>query len=129
MTENEKILITTMRKQGKSYRQIETKTGIKLNSIKTFCKRNHLGEGFIPIPVCEQCGAELTFTKGKKKRRFCSDKCRMDWWNTHPECIKRKAVYDFICACCKQPFSAYGNKNRKYCSHKCYIENRYGGTK
>ena len=38
----------------------------------------------------------------------------------------RKAVYHFVCACCGEPFTAYGNENRKYCSHSCYIAGRFG---
>lgn len=65
---------------------------------------------------------------GRKEKRFCSDKCRNKWWNTHLDKVNRRANYDFVCAYCKKPFISYGNKNRKYCSHECYIADRFGGN-
>ena len=64
---------------------------------------------------------------GRKKKRFCSDSCRMKWWNSHMDKVKRKAIYEFTCLHCGRTFTAYGNSGRKYCSHDCYIEERFGG--
>lgn len=66
-------------------------------------------------------------TAGRKEKKFCSDRCRMKWWNSHLDQVQRKANYDFVCPVCKKPFTVYGNANRKYCSHECYIEDRFGG--
>jgi len=33
--------------------------------------------------TCLKCGVEIKSIKGKKKKRFCSDRCRWDWWNNH----------------------------------------------
>lgn len=33
--------------------------------------------------TCLNCGIEIRSIKGKKKKRFCSDRCRWDWWNNH----------------------------------------------
>lgn len=60
-----------------------------------------------------------------KEKIFCSDNCRMKWWNSHQELVNRKAEYVFVCRNCGKLFTAYGNKERKYCSHSCYIEHRY----
>lgn len=60
-----------------------------------------------------------------KEKIFCSDSCRMKWWNSHQELVDRKAEYDFVRRNCGRLFTAYGNKERKYCSHRCYIEHRY----
>lgn len=76
---------------------------------------------------CLSCGVTLVILPGRKRKKFCSDACRMKWWNSHKYLIKKKAVYEFTCAYCKKPFTAYGNAGRKYCSHKCYIEDRFGG--
>ena len=65
----------------------------------------------------------------RKKKKFCSDACRMSWWNKNLDKVNRKAVYEFICPHCQQPFTAYGNAGRKYCSHACYIADRFGGEK
>ncbi len=76
--------------------------------------------------TCPECGAAVEQHPGRKRRRFCSDACRRAWWNAHPEMVRRRAVYEFECACCGQPFTAYGNAGRKYCSHACYIADRFG---
>jgi endogenous inhibitor of DNA gyrase (YacG/DUF329 family) len=40
---------------------------------------------------CKQCGIEIRLIKGKKKKQFCSDRCRWDWWNNHIKETKHKA--------------------------------------
>ena len=79
--------------------------------------------------LCEYCGKDVKQLPGRKLKRFCSDKCRMAWWNQHQENVNRKANYDYVCAYCGKAFTAYGNANRKYCSHECYIEDRFGGAR
>lgn len=87
-----------------------------------------------PAPIdgevhhCLCCGKEVVQPRGRKEKKFCSDKCRNKWWNSNLDKVNRKANYEFICPHCKKLFSAYGNKNRKYCSHACYIEDRFGGA-
>lgn len=78
------------------------------------------------VTTCKACGKPIVQRAGIKELKFCSGTCRQSWWNSHPEMVNRKAVYEFTCACCGKPFSAYGNAHRKYCSHACYIEGRYG---
>jgi endogenous inhibitor of DNA gyrase (YacG/DUF329 family) len=43
------------------------------------------------LGTCLKCGGEIKSIKGKKKRRFCSDRCRWDWWNNHIKEEKRKS--------------------------------------
>ncbi|WP_460001212.1 helix-turn-helix domain-containing protein [Paradesulfitobacterium aromaticivorans] len=126
MTYQQKETIKQMRSEGFSYSKIADKLGISENTVKSFCRRNNLGG----IGVCNasqddgirccQCGMPLTYTVGVKQKRFCSDRCRMAWWNTHPEAVRRKAFYPFTCAHCGTAFESYGNKRRKYCSRACY---------
>ena len=66
-------------------------------------------------------------TPGAKRKMFCSDACRVAWWNCHKDLVTRKAVYMIPCAGCGKVFKSYGNRNRKYCSHGCYINARFGG--
>jgi len=73
------------------------------------------------IDFHKTCGKRLEHTPGKRKKQYCSDGCRMDWWNAHQDEVKRKAFYQFTCVCCGKSFSAYGNAKRSYCSHECYI--------
>ena len=62
-----------------------------------------------------------------RPKKFCSDKCRREWWKGHPERINRKesAMYPAVCVRCGKEFLSYGNRKRKYCSHDCYIKARF----
>ena len=48
------------------------------------------------IPICPQCGKTVIQRTGHKKK-FCSDRCRMDYWNSHQERVSRKAYYSPVC--------------------------------
>ena len=136
MTDRQKDRIRQMRADGCGYRKIAQKLGISENTVKSFCQRKGLGAEKIKMAVpsadgdkgiCPCCGAEVKQNPGRKAKRFCSDKCRNKWWNSHLDPVERKAHYEFVCACCKKPFTAYGNAGRKYCSHACYVADRFGG--
>lgn len=126
MTNLQKEKIRQLRGDGFSYSKIATTLGISENTVKSFCRRNDLsGVGRVKATqadgvFCCQCGMQLTHTVGAKQKRFCSDNCRMSWWNTHPEAVSRKAIYSFTCLHCGDVFKSYGNKERKYCSSACY---------
>ena len=126
MTAKQEMQIQSMRMQGIGYRTIGKTLGISDNTVRSFCRRKELGKPNKATIMCKQCGKPIKITPKQKPRKFCSDACRTVWWNSHPECIKRKAVYEFTCACCGKSFTAYGNKNRKYCNHECYIADRFG---
>lgn len=118
--------IHRLRVEGFSYAKISALTGISENTIKSYCRRNDLGSVATEIPdtpvgsFCRQCGSLLTQTKGAKPKRFCSDKCRMTWWNSHPEAVNHKLVRQITCQSCGKTFTALGNRARKYCSRSCY---------
>ena len=65
-----------------------------------------------------------------RKRKFCCDECRREWWKQNADKINRShdAMYQCECSYCHKQFISYGNKHRKYCSHECYIKDRFGGT-
>ena len=135
MTDKQKMKIVEYRNQGRSYTEISKLMDLSINSIKTYCKRHGLGgsaaySAAVPeISRCEMCGKEIQQNPRRKRKRFCSDRCRMAWWNSHQDQVKRKANYEFTCPYCKKIFISYGNANRKYCSHSCYIEDRFGGER
>lgn len=135
MTDKEKYQITAYRDQGLSYTVISKKLGLSINTVKTYCKRHGLGgvraletANEVEVCTCENCGMPVRQNPGRKKKRFCSDKCRNAWWNSHMELVNRKANYECICANCGKSFVSYGNRECKYCSHECYIEDRFGGA-
>ena len=124
MTDRQKDRIRQMRAAGYGYMKIAQELGISENTVKSFCQRKGLSAD---KGICPCCGAEVKQNPGRKAKKFCSDKCRNKWWNSHPDQIERKARYEFVCAYCKKPFTAYGNAGRKYCCHACYVADRFGG--
>lgn len=133
MTDNQKTQIIKLRAAGNGYGKIAQALGISSNTVKSFCRRN----GVAGIRAakqaerqncCPQCGKKLIQAEKQKPRRFCSDQCRQAWWNAHPEMVKQKAVYSFVCLTCGKPFTVYGNSHRKYCSHQCYVQARFQGS-
>jgi endogenous inhibitor of DNA gyrase (YacG/DUF329 family) len=120
MTPLQKVQITEMRERGDGYGAIAAALNIAEGTVKSYCRRNLAAQPAEVSPACPQCGAALTLTPRKRLKRFCSDKCRLAWWKSHPEKLNRKAVYSFNCTVCGKPFTAYGNAHRKYCSRACY---------
>lgn len=126
MTNLQKERIAQMRGGGKSYAAIAAALGVSENTVKSYCRRNGLGADYIADQTpsegnaCANCGKPVEQRLGTKRKRFCSDKCRLAWWSAHPEAMNRKAVYSFICPTCGVVFEAYGNARRKYCSRACY---------
>ena len=137
MTKEQKEEIQKLRDSGYGYATIADALGLTKNQVSAFCRREGLagsvanGRGVLPdTNCCRCCGKRLAQTPGKKNAKFCSTSCRTRWWNAHLDLVKRRAVYEYTCAGCGRPFSAYGNSHRKYCSHECYIHARFkgGGT-
>ena len=129
MTTEQKNMVVSLRGCGKSYNEISALLGVSVNTISSYCRRVSVdgqSKDIKSVGTCKQCGKLVKSKAGHKQRQFCSDTCRLAWWNAHMEQVERKAVYTFTCACCGRAFAAYGNQHRKYCSHTCYIAGRYG---
>ena len=133
MTDEQKEQIKVLRQRGMGYIRVAQALGISENTVKSFCRRNKLTgqvkQEKLAEHFCFYCGTAVTQNPGRKEKKFCSNKCRMKWWNSHPEQVNRKAVYEFTCVHCEKPFTAYGNANRKYCSQECYIADKLGGAR
>ena len=134
MNDTQRQQIRKLREKGASYGKISQALGLSENTIKTYCRRHGLG-GVAKtnnttdedMHYCLCCGVPVPQTKGRKEKKFCSDRCRNNWWNSHLDMVNRKAQYEYECTYCKKHFTAYGNRHRKYCSHQCYIFDRFGG--
>ncbi len=87
MTSAQKTTIQQMRRHGLPYSAIATALGLSPNTIKSFCRRSDICAVGAPHEnnpnICKQCGDPLEHYPGKKKKRFCNDKCRSDWWNAN----------------------------------------------
>lgn len=122
MTVEEKRKIIDLRNDGYGYKKIAKELNLPLSSIRYICEKGMTDTEL--IGTCKNCKKEIHSIKGKKRKRFCSDKCRLDWWNSHVKEVNKKAFYTLTCKYCGNEFISYGNKKRVYCSHDCYIENK-----
>ncbi|WP_336433279.1 RNA polymerase subunit sigma-70 [Eubacterium pyruvativorans] len=128
--------MAVMRSNGYGYRAIAGKLGISPNTVKSYCRRNGLGGVAQPrrkaiqftgeITPCRNCGMEIHQVAKRKKKIFCCDKCRNEWWNNHLDLIDRRTFHTQICPTCGREFEVYGSAPRKYCSHPCYVRDRFG---
>ncbi|MBQ7463673.1 MAG: RNA polymerase subunit sigma-70 [Lachnospiraceae bacterium] len=130
MTPEQIEKIGMLRKQGFSYTKVSGILGLSVNTIKSYCQRNDIGGMKMTADpdkhFCKFCGKEVTQNPGRKEKKFCDNKCRMAYWNSHQEEMNTKAVYRYVCPHCGKQFTAYGNANRHYCSRLCYMTARYG---
>lgn len=129
LTETQKQQIKRLRECGHSFADISNTLDLSVGTVKSYCSRNNI---FSPTSyenkdLCLNCHKPIYQIKGVKKKKFCSDKCRVNWWNNHKGLVNRRssAIYKITCACCGNTFESYGNKHRKYCSTVCYFNHRF----
>ncbi len=138
MNDMQKSQIAAMRADGAGYVKIAKALSLSENTVKSFCRRNNLTDTDAAHPAlvlgndeqahfCLCCGNPVEQAAGRKEKKFCSDKCRMHWWNTHRDKVRRRNGRNIVCSCCGKTFEIHGGSGRKYCSHECYIADRFGG--
>ena len=94
MTESERTKIRELSADGFGYRRIAAMTGLSTNTVKSYLKRHGNEVAIQPDQTgceCKQCHRPIQQTPHKRKKVFCSDACRMAWWNAHPEKVQRRA--------------------------------------
>ena len=115
-----KTRIRELRSEGYGYKRIAKTLDLTLSVVRYAV--NKMSDEDLLEGRCEKCGIKIKSIKGKKRKRFCSDRCRWDWWNKHQKEVDKKAFYTHVCKWCNQEFTSYGNNRRVYCSHDCYIK-------
>ena len=120
MTDRERREIVKLRGAGRGYGSISRLLDIPLSTVKSYCIRNNVESGGRGC-VCIECGRPFGQVSGRKEKKFCSDSCRIRWWNHHTHLMQANAV----CVHCGKAF--HGRSGSKYCSHQCYIEEGFGG--
>ena len=126
MTEEQKSAIIKLRKMGTAFSSIAEQLSLSINTVKSFYRRNSITDKQSVLPTCKYCGTRLIQPHGKREKKYCSDKCRFLWWNSHRSELKKKTVRVCICSFCGESFKAYRSENRKYCCRNCYYKARYG---
>ena len=129
--------ITELRTAGLGYKRIANMLEIPVSTVKSFCYRNGLSmaestasqqtHGKVDeksASTCQECGASIEQTPGRKLKRFCSTACRMKWWHKHKDQLNHGIAHTRICAGCGGKMESYGNGARKYCGRSCYINHR-----
>ena len=138
MTESQAKQIREFRLQGIGYKAIASRVGLSRDAVRNYCK-NHALRGYaVEVTmniqeqiqqglVCRCCGKVIQQPATGRKKKFCSDTCRREWWGAHPEATQKRetSFSEKSCVYCGQPFTVYGNKTRRYCSHDCYVHDRF----
>ena len=118
-----KIKILYLRKDEKTCKEIAIELGLSVDSVTKFLQRHpdYVDEN----RICPQCGSAFKKSKGHNPKKFCSNECRMKWWNSHRDLIKHKNELDLNCQHCGKVFSSF-TPGRKFCSIHCSLAERYG---
>ncbi|WP_425057993.1 hypothetical protein SCACP_25870 [Sporomusa carbonis] len=138
MTETQAEQIREFRLKGIGYKAIASILDLSRDVVRNYCKDQGL-EGYGPVvavnkqeqmqqgSLCRCCSQTIRQPGMGRKRIFCSDQCRRQWWAAHPEDSRKKetAIYKKTCVYCGRQFTVYASKNRKYCSHECYVHDRF----
>jgi len=119
MTNQEKEQIKKLRLQGNGYGKIAQVLSIPKSTVSSFCKKmiNQTSQ-------CLECNKKLKQSKGHRQKKFCCDKCRMNYWKSHKDEINRKLDHSVKCYHCDKEFLTYKSLKRKYCSQECFIKSR-----
>ncbi|HFQ3425653.1 TPA: helix-turn-helix domain-containing protein [Streptococcus equi subsp. zooepidemicus] len=137
MNDNQRRQIWKLRSDGFGYGVIAQMLNLSLGSVKQYCRRYPELKGpgeLVKIQMdegvrlyCKNCMQKLQHFNQGRPKKFCSDKCRKVYWDTHrEEHDKDKTAYDELtCQNCGRSFLSYANPNRKFCSHSCYIQSRF----
>ena len=78
MKKQETDRIHQLRVQGVPPSVIARELGLSINTIKSFIRRNPNISGTLE---CRWCGVPVIQSPGRKQKRFCSDRCRITYWN------------------------------------------------
>lgn len=138
MTTMQEEQIRLLREQGVGYRNIGNIVHLSRDVVRNYCRTHNLNGYHDAVKknmlrmiadrnVCTYCGAPIKQKKTGRPKKFCSDKCRLRWWQQNRDQMKKNpdAMYEFHCNYCGKPFTAYGNKKRLYCCHDCYVRDRF----
>lgn len=67
-----------MRMDGYGPTRIANELGLSVNTVKSYIRRHPSPRNAV---FCLQCGRAVRQTPGRKKKKFCSNTCRSQYWN------------------------------------------------
>ena len=62
---------------GEKPSRIAAALGLSINTVKSHVRRHFS----MKTVYCKECGVSVPQNAGRKQKKFCSDKCRIAWWN------------------------------------------------
>ena len=107
--------VIKLRESKLSIREISKETGVPVTTVARWLKEAEE----ILTAVCPVCGTKITYTRGHRPKKFCSDKCCIKWWREHNE-IKAKR-YLHTCEHCGKPFKSM-KRYQRFCCRSCYLD-------
>ena len=89
-------MIRLLRESGRGYRMIAYELGLARGEVRAFCRANglagdvalskeNMGEWYAQHGRCMVCGKQLSRAGKGRRRRFCSGKCRTEYWREKHE--------------------------------------------
>ena len=118
LTAEQKSRIHELKKEGFGYKNIAKQLELPISTIKSFLLRHPASV----VSFCRCCGKPIP-QKDKRKRLFCSKKCKDKYWSIKvtksPEYLK-----GFICLECGRSFFDHHSRIRKYCSRLCFQKSK-----
>ena len=114
MNHEEKIKVIELGNQGLTIREISQITGIPTTTVNRWKNEGN------KVVVCPVCRKKFLSRKGFKGKKFCSDKCRYTWWNSHRSLMKHRSSVQTKCPHCGELFIAR-RKGQLFCCRNCYL--------
>lgn len=130
MTDNQKEQIKSLRLSGLGYKKVAQELCISVDTVKSYCRKHNLTGVMATVDnktYCRKCRKELVQPNKKKPIKFCSEQCRVKWWQANKAEVRKTIAVQITCKLCGKEVLAYTHEYRKYCSHQCYIADRFKG--
>ena len=125
-----------LREKGMSLRKTAAMTGLTKDIVRNISRKidaaaddDTLEDRIRDGQACAYCGGDMEQHGGSgRPRRFCSERCRRQYWRLHRPEQKRKEDKLFLrtCAYCAKTFQIYGKNDRTYCCREHYRLHFYG---
>ena len=126
-----------LREKGMSLRKVAALTGLTKDVVRNISRKivvaadddDTLDSRINGGQACTYCGRSMEQHGGSgRPRRFCSERCRRQYWRLHRPEQKKKEDKLFLrtCAYCGKTFQIYGKNDRKYCCREHYRLHFYG---